>query len=134
MLSVSDTVNRFLTVCEDIYDKRVTDSSGVHNAAVAQALTLYLQRLQLLVRAGKLPRDTYKALVTVYEKDDITLREYQVTKWNEVLANVDAAPDFPMTARGDDVKRNYISTINLSDVPNIQTVVKVLRQNIANLD
>lgn len=134
MLSVSDTVERFLTVCEDMYDKRVTDSGGCHNVALQWALSLYLQRLQLLVRAGKLTREKYNALVTVYEKDNIALRKHHIDRWNELLASLDSAPDFPMTLRGDDVKYHDVESINLYNVHDVNIIIKVLRQNIANLD
>lgn len=133
LLSLDAVVNRFLTVCEDMFDKRVTDSGCCHNTAIKWALSLYLQRLQLLVRAGKLTRDKYKALVTVYEKDNIVLRKVHIDKWNAVLASVDAAPDFPKTVRGDDVKYNDEDSMNLYSVPDINVIIKVLRQNIANL-
>ena len=133
MLSVSDTVNRFLVVCEDMFDKRVTDSGCCHNTALEWALSLYLQRLQMLVRSGKLTRDTYEALVTVREKDNIALRKPQIDKWNEVLASVDASPDFWMTVRGDDVKYNDVESIRLSRVPDLKIIIKVLRQNVSNL-
>lgn len=133
MFSVSDTVNRFLVVCEDMFDKRVTDNGCCHNTALEWALSLYLQRLQLLVRAGKLGRDTYNALVTVREKDNIALRKGHIDKWNEVLASLDAAPDFPMTLRGDDVKSHDVDSIRLSNVTSLKIIIKVLRQNITNL-
>lgn len=132
--SLDAVVNRFLVVCEDMYDKRVTDSGCCHNTALKWALSLYLQRLQLLVRAGKLGRDKYNALVTVYEKDNVALRKHHIDKWNEVLASLDAAPDFPMTVRGDDVKYHVVNSINLYDVLDVNIIIKVLRQNIANLD
>ena len=132
MLSVSDTIDRFLVVCEDLYDKRVTDSGCCHNTALEWALSLYLQRLQILVRTGKLGRDKYNALVKVYEKDNIVLRKHHIDKWNEVLASVDAAPDFPKTVRGDDVKYHDVDSINLHSVPDLKIIIKALRQNIAN--
>lgn len=131
--SLDAVVNRFLVVCEDMYDKRVTDSGGCHNASISWALSLYLQRLQLLVRSGKLTRDKYTALVTVYEKDNIALRKHHIDKWNELLASLDAAPDFPMTLRGDDVKYHVVDSINLYNVHDLPIIIKVLRQNIANL-
>lgn len=133
LLSLDAVVNRFLVVCEDMFDKRVTDSCCCHNTAIKWALSLYLQRLQLLWRAGKLERDKYYALVTVYEKDNIALRKHHIDKWNEVLASVDAAPDFPKTVRGDDVKYHDVDSINLHSVPDLNLIIKVLRQNIANL-
>jgi hypothetical protein len=133
MLSVSDTIDRFLVVCEDMYDKRVTDSGCCHNTAIEWALSLYLQRLQLLVRTGKLGRDKYNALVKVHEKDNIALRKGHIDKWNEVLESLDAALDFPMTLRGDDVKYHDVDSIRLSNVTALKIIIKVLRQNIANL-
>lgn len=133
LLSLDAVVNRFLTVCEDMFDKRVTDSGCCHNTAIEWALSLYLQRLQLLVRAGKLGRDKYNALVTVHEKDNIALRKGHIDKWNEVLASLDAAPDFPMTLRGDDVKYHDVDSLRLSNVTALKIIIKVLRQNIANL-
>lgn len=130
--SLDAVVNRFLVVCEDMYDKRVTDSGCCHNTSLQWALSLYLQRLQLLVRAGKLTRDKYDALVKVYEKDNVALRKHHIDKWNEVLASLDAAPDFPRTLRGDDVKYHDVDSIRLSTVPDIKLIIKVLRQNIAN--
>ena len=132
--SLDAVVNRFLVVCEDMYDKRVTDSGCCHNTSIMWALSLYLQRLQLLVRAGKLPRDKYNALVTVREKDNIALRKHHIDRWNELLASVDAAPDFPKTVRGDDVKYHDVDSIRLYYVPDINIIIKVLRQNIVNLD
>lgn len=133
LLSLDAVVNRFLVVCEDMYDKRVTDSGCCHNTALEWALSLYLQRLQLLWRAGKLPRDKYYALVTVYEKDNIALRKHHIDKWNAVLESVDAAPAFPKTVRGDDVKYHDVDSVNLHSVPDLKLIIKVLRQNIANL-
>lgn len=132
MLSVSDTIDRFLVVCEDMFDKRVTDSGCCHNTALECALSLYLQRLQLLVRAGKLGRDKYDDLVTVREKDNIALRKGHIDKWNEVLASVDATPDFPMTLRGDDVRFHDVDSIRFWNIPGLKIIIKVLRQNIAN--
>ena len=131
--SLDAVVNRFLTVCEDMYDKRVTDSGCCHNTSLQWALSLYLQRLQLLVRSGRLTRSTYDALVTVHEKDNIALRKNHIDRWNEVLASLDAAPDFPMTLRGDDVRYNDVDSIRLSNVPDIKFIIKVLRQKIANV-
>lgn len=133
LLSLDAVVNRFLVVCEDMYDKRVTDSGCCHNTAIMWALSLYLQRLQMLVRAGKLPRNKYAALVTVYEKDNIALRKSHIDRWNEVLSNLDDAPDFWMTVRGDDVKYNDVDSIDLYRVPDVKVIIRVLRQNIANL-
>ena len=133
LLSLDAVVNRFLVVCEDMYDKRVTDSGCCHNTAIMWALSLYLQRLQMLVRAGKLPRNKYAALVTVREKDNIALRKSHIDRWNEVLANLDDAPDFWMTVRGDDVKYNDVDSIDLYHVPDVKVIIRVLRQNIANL-
>lgn len=132
MHSLDVVVNRFLVVCEDMYDKRVTDSGSCHNTAIVWALSLYLQRLQLLLRSGKITRNTYDALVKVYEKDNIALRKGHIDRWNEVLASVDAAPDFPMTLRGDDVKHNEVD-IGLYRVSDIKLIIKVLRKNIWNL-
>ena len=132
MHSLDVVVNRFLVVCEDMYDKRVGDSGCCHNTAIVWALFLYLQRLQMLLRAGKLTRDTYDALVTVREKDNIALRKGHIDRWNEVLSSVDAAPDFPMTLRGDDVKHNEVD-IGLYRVSDIKLIIKVLRKNIWNL-
>lgn len=133
LLSLDAVVNRFLVVCEDMFDKRVTDSGCCHNTAIEWALSLYLQRLQLLWRAGKLTREKYNALVTVREKDNIALRKVHIDKWNEVLASVDAAPDFPKTVRGDDVKYHEVDSIRFWSVPDLKIIIKVLRQNIANL-
>lgn len=132
LYSLDVVVNRFLVVCEDMYDKRVTDSGCCHNTALLWALSLYLQRLQLLVRAGQLTRDKYEALVTVREKDNIALRKGHIERWNKVLASLDSAPDFPMTLRGDDVKDNDVDSINLYYMPEYKLIIKVLRQNIAN--
>jgi hypothetical protein len=115
-----------------MYDKRCYDSGCCHNTAIVRALSLYLQRLQLLVRAGKLPRDKYNALVKVYEKDNIALRKGHIDKWNEVLESLDAAPDFPMTLRGDDVKYHDVDSIRFWDMLNLKIIIKALRQNIAN--
>lgn len=133
MLSLSDTVNRFLVVCEDMYDRRVTDSGCCHNTSVKWALSLYLQRLQLLVRAGKLTREKYEDLVKVREKDNIALRTPHVERWNEVLDSLDAAPDFPLTLRGDDVKYHEMEEVRMCYIPYINIIIKVLRKNIANL-
>jgi hypothetical protein len=133
MLSLSDTVNRFLVVCEDMCDKRVTDSGCCHNTALEWALSLYLQRLQLLVRAGKLTREKYEALVKIYEKDNIALRTHHVERWNKFLDSLDAAPDFPMTLRGDDVKYHEMEAVSLCDILYIDIIIKVLRKNISNL-
>ena len=133
MHSLDVVVNRFLVVCEDMYDKRVTDSGCGHNMAIVWALSLYLQRLQMLLRAGKITRNTYEALVKVYEKDNVALRKGHIDRWNEVLASVDAAPDFPMTLRGDDVKYNEVE-IGLYRVSDIKLIIKVLRKNIENFD
>ena len=133
LLSLDAVVNRFLVVCEDMYDKRVTDSGCCHNTALGWALSLYLQRLQMLVRSGKLTRDTYESLVTVCEKDNTALRKPQIDKWNEVLVNLDDAPDFWMTVRGDDVKYNDVDSIDLYRVPDVKVIIRVLRQNIENL-
>jgi hypothetical protein len=115
-----------------MFDKRVTDSGCCHNTAIEWALSLYLQRLQLLVRTGKLGRDKYNALVKVHEKDNIALRKGHIDKWNEVLESLDAAPDFPMTLRGDDVKYHDVDSIRFWDMLNLKIIIKVLRQNIAN--
>lgn len=131
--SLDAVVNRFLVVCEDMYDKRVTDSGCCHNTALEWALSLYLQRLQMLVRSGKLTRDTYEALVTVYESDNIPLRKPQIDQWNEVLASVDASPDFWMTVRGDDVKYNDVESIRFCNVTGLKLIIKALRQNIEKL-
>ena len=133
MYSLDVVVNRFLVVCEDMFDKRVTDSGCCHNTAIVWALSLYLQRLQMLLRAGKLTRDKYEALVTVREKDNIALRKGHIDQWNEVLASVDAATDFPMTLRGDDVKYHYVDSIELYRVSDIKLIIKVLRKNIWKL-
>lgn len=132
LYSLDVVVNRFLVVCEDMYDKRVTDSGCCHNTALLWALSLYLQRLQLLVRTGKLTRDKYEALVTVREKDNIALRKGHIERWSKVLASLDSAPDFPMTLRGDDVKDNDVDSVNLYYMPEYKLIIKVLRQNIAN--
>lgn len=132
LLSLDAVVNRFLVVCEDMYDKRVTDSGCCHNTAIMWALSLYLQRLQMLVRAGKLPRNKYAALVTVCENDNIALRKSHIDRWNELLVRLDDAPDFWMTVRGDDVKYNDVDSIDLYRVPDVNIIIKVLRQNIAN--
>ena len=132
LLSLDVVVNRFLVVCEDMYDKRVTDCGCCHNSALEWALSLYLQRLQMLVRAGKITRNTYEALVTVREKDNIALQKQHIDKWNEFLANVDASPDFWMTVRGD-VKYNDVDSIRLCDVPDLKIIIEVLRQNIAHM-
>ena len=71
--------------------------------------------------------------MTVYEKDNIALRKHHIDKWNELLASLDAAPDFPMTLRGDDVKYHVVDSINLYNVHDLPIIIKVLRQNIANL-
>lgn len=131
--SLDVVVNRFLVVCEDMYDKRVTDSGCCHNTALEWALSLYLQRLQMLVRSGKLTRDTYEALVTVRENDDIALQKQHIDKWNEFLAIVDASPDFWMTVRGDDVKYNDVESIRLCNVPYVKLIIKALRKNIESL-
>lgn len=131
--SLDVVVNRFLVVCEDMYDKRVTDSGCCHNTALEWALSLYLQRLQMLVRSGKLTRDTYEALVTVRENDDIALQKQHIDKWNEFLAIVDASPDFCMTVRGDDVKYNDVESIRLCNVPYVKLIIKALRKNIESL-
>lgn len=131
--SLDAVVNRFLVVCEDIYDKRVTDSGCCHNTALEWALSLYLQRLQMLVRSGKLTRDTYEALVTVREKDNTALRKHQIDQWDKVLASVDASPDFWMTTRGDDVKYNDVESIRFYNVTGLKLIIKVLRQNIEKL-
>ncbi len=131
--SLDAVVNRFLVVCEDMYDKRVTDSGCCHNTALEWALSLYLQRLQMLVRSGKLTRDTYEALVTVREKDNTALRKPQIDQWNEVLASVDASPDFWMTLRGDDVKYNDVESIRFCNVTGLKIIIKALRQNIEKL-
>lgn len=133
LLSLDVVVNRFLVVCEDMFDKRVTDSGCCHNTALEWALSLYLQRLQMLVRTGKLTRDTYEALVTVCEKDNTALRKPQIDKWNEVLASVDASPDFRMTVRGDDVKYNDVDSIRFYNVTGLKIIIKALRQNIEKL-
>ena len=133
LLSLDAVVNRFLVVCEDMYDKRVTDSGCCHNTAIRWALSLYLQRLQMLVRAGKLSRNKYAALVTVCENDNIALRKSQIDRWNELLVRLDDAPDFWMTVRGDDVKYNDVDSIDLYRVPDVNIIIKVLRQNIENL-
>lgn len=132
MYSLDVVVNRFLVVCEDMYDKRVGDNGCCHNTAIVWALCLYLQRLQMLLRAGHITRDTYEALVTVREKDNIALQKGHIDRWNEVLASVDSAPDFPMTLRGDDVKHNEVD-IGLCRVSDIKLIIKVLRKNIWNL-
>lgn len=131
--SLDAVVNRFLVVCEDMYDKRVTDSGCCHNTALEWALSLYLQRLQMLVRSGKLTRDTYEALVTVREKDNTALRKPQIDQWNKVLTSVDASPDFWMTTRGDDVKYNDVESIRFYNVTGLKFIIKVLRQNIEEL-
>ena len=134
LLSLDAVVNRFLVVCEDMYDKRVTDSGCCHNTAIMWALSLYLQRLQMLVRTGKLSRNKYAALVTVCENDNVALRKSQIDRWNEVLSNLDAAPDFWMTVRGGDVKYNDVDGIDLYHVPDVNIIIKALRQNIENFD
>lgn len=132
---VDAVINRFLTVCEDVYDNRQLDTP-MQTAYLKVAIALYVLRLHALRCEGKLRTakhddDEMLALYLELLPDD-GVPQGEREPWYELL---DALPKMGMPYKkqnGDDVFLEPHRSL-FNRIEGLEHILKALRKKIANV-
>ena len=133
-LSLSDTIERFLTVCEDIYDNR-NKSSVIPKEYLKDAIALYALRLHALRCEGRLDDDKYNdnEILALYLEilPGKGVPQSELKPWYALRDKLDELGMPTKKPNGDVCLDQYRSLF--WDVTGEEHICEALRENIANM-